>query len=586
MEIVQKQPKLNEIIKTTLRDYQSRVVTATWRWFQNNKVGNPLLKVPTGGGKTYILAQLIIDALSFRSEKKIRIIVLTQDTTLVKQNSQKFQAIAPQVDSGVFSAKLGLKQKDNQVTFASIQSVYNKDIGLYDLVIVDEAHQIPEKGDGIYRTFIKHQKANNPRVRVVGLTATDYRLSSGKLTEGKNRLFTEIAAEVTLQELLDIRYLVPIRYPKTSFTVSMQNVKLKGKDYNQDAAAKEMMLDNRTIDALTDSIKRSKKMNLTKWKIYCSNVLHCWTVHHYLEQVGITSAVIDGKTKQSDRDQILLDYSEGKYTALISCETLLTGFDEPGIDHIINLKPTTSKGRWVQLCGRGMRPNHRGEENEKMYCVLSDYTPNTELLGKADMIDYSIDYFEDKSSVHSHIVRCPDCGMALNRYDQHCDHCNFNFMYNRALIVASEAVVSHCQKSSQEIPDGLNLISIRHFDIKPIQRNGKDILQIRFFGNEALEKYNERQRPLLSEFIPFNEMNKSFLGFFTNINLNQNFSGLHSVELMKQIVSHINLPSGAIVQTNNKGYNEAVAYIKPCPLKLKLHWQYSNEEVMQKLFAA
>lgn len=578
--------KLNQVIETHLRDYQSRCVTNTWRWFRCNKVGNPLIKVPTGGGKTHILAQLIIDALSFRSEKKIRIIVLTQETTLVKQNSVKFKRIAPQVDAGVFSAKLGFRETDNQVIFASIQSIYKRDLGSFDLILIDECHQIPEQGDGMYRSFIANQKSLNPRVRVIGLTATDYRLSSGKLTEGDNRLFSEVAAEVTLEELLDLGFVVPIRYAKTAFTVSMDNVKLKGSEYNLDAAADEMMLDNRTADALNDSIARSYKLNLKKWKVYCSNVAHCWVVHDLLTELGIKCAVVDGKTKQSKRDEILLDYSNGEYTALISCETLLTGFDEPGIDHIINLKPTTSKGRWTQLVGRGMRPNNKGEADEKLECYLSDYTPNTDNLGRADMLDYSSDIIESPKHIKSRVILCKKCGLALNRYDQSCDKCGFSFVYSRILIMTSEAILSQCIKRGIEIPEDLNLVSIKSFDIRPIKKNKDIFLQLRFFGNDAFQKNCLSPRPILSEFIPFNTMDRAFVEYFTSINANDSLDGIMPNELMKKIAMNISLPQAAIVKINGNGFHQAIAYIKPCPFKIKLHWQNSNETVIENILGA
>lgn len=577
--------KLNELIKTDLRPYQSRVVTDTWHWFKRNKKGNPLIKAPTGAGKTHILAQLIIDALSFRSAKKIRIIVLTQETNLVKQNSEKFQKIAPQIDSGVFSAKLGLREKENQIIFASIQSVHSReDLGSFDLIIIDECHQIPEKGDSMYRRFIKSQKSFNNRLRIIGLTATDYRLSSGRLTQGKNPLFSEIAAEITLQELLDLEFLVPIRYIKTAFTVSMANVKLKGNEYNLDEAAKEMMLDNRTIDALNDSIARSRRLKLSKWKIYCSNVEHCWSAYKHLNSLNISCAVIEGKTKQSDRDKILLDYKNGVYTALISCQTLLIGFDEPGIDHIINLKPTTSKGRWVQLCGRGMRPNNRGMENSKKECYLSDYTPNTESLGRADMLDYSCDVIESAAHIISHVIRCPECGCALNRYDQACDSCNFEFDYTRSVIMMSESIVSQCLRRGVNIPENLTLISIKGFDVRPLNKDRSNILQLRFFGNDALQKHNEKSRPILSEFIRFDKMDRNFIEYFTNIKASEDLTGITADGLIQKISDNICLPKAAIVKANKNGYNESIAYVKPCAFKIRLHWKTENETVMKNLF--
>ncbi|MBD0788018.1 DEAD/DEAH box helicase [Vibrio sp. Y2-5] len=578
--------KLNKIIQNPLRNYQQRVVTKLWRWFKKNKIGNPLIKVPTGGGKTHILAQIVIDALSFNSTKKIRIIVLTQDTTLVKQNSEKFFKIAPSVDAGVFSAKLDRRDTENQIIFASIQSVYKRDdMGEFDLIIVDECHQIPPKGDGMYQTFISKQKVVNKKVRIVGLTATDYRLTTGKLTDGKNPLFKEVVAEVTLKELLELGFLVPIRYVKTPFTVSMDKVNVRGYDYNRDEAADVMMEDNRTDDALNDTIAKARMFGLKKWKIYCANVKHCEAVLDYLTSMGIEARVIDGNTKQKARDKILEEYRDGNFTALISCETLITGFDETAIDLIVNLKPTKSKGRWVQLCGRGMRPHLMGTKDAKKECMLLDYTENTHALGRADMIEWSTDCIESPSHLKSRVIRCPQCNVALNRYDQHCDNCDFVFDYSRPLVQASEAIVSYCAKAGYELPKGLSLFHIHTADIKPAFINKQLCLQIRFFGTEVAQKVKTSGSPFLSEFIPFTEMKEEFVTYFTDVtDINVISHLVKPQDFAREVANRIVLPEAVITKQNEFGYNYSVAYVHS--QRNKLHWQNDQETVIRDLLAA
>lgn len=586
--------KVNESVILNLRNYQKRVVNHLWHWFKSNETGNPLLKIPTAGGKTYILSQIILDALSFKSNRKIRVLILTQRTILVKQNSEKFTNLASAIDIGILSAKLNRKDLDNQVLFAGIQSIYTrKDIGTFDLVIVDECHEIPTSGDGMYKRLFQYLSTLNPKVRIVGLTATDYRLSSGKLTEGKNCLFEKVVSEVTQHELLGLGYVVPIRYAPTSFTVSMRDINVRcGNDYNKNDAALEMMKDQRTFLAINESVAISRKMNLQHWKFFCTNVTHCHEVKNHLKNLNIKSEIITGEVSQKKRNEILNKFKAGDITALLSCETLLTGFDESLIEVIINLKPTKSKGRWVQLCGRGVRPHTYNDGRKKEACLLLDYTENTLQLGRADVKEWNITSTSFQSEM-TKVEVCKHCQHKINPYSQHCDNCMKNQDEPRILKMCSEWLLRLCESRSWQLTESssIRLYEITSFKLGLLKKKGELVLDVVFFGVSAETRlkdktYREDTRPvkIIREEVSMSKLPLEFVDFFTTLEPSMISSHVSAIEFKNLVESQFVMPQAIFTSLASSGVNESLCYLIEKPKRL--HWSMSNEDVMRKIKAA
>jgi DNA repair protein RadD len=141
---------------------------------------NPCVVIPTGGGKTPVIATICSDAVTRWDG---RVLILAHVKELLEQAADKLDQICPDIHVGVYSA--GLKRRDttHAVIIAGIQSVYQKaeQLGHFDLVIVDEAHMIPMEGDGMYRRLLADMRRINPHLRVIGLTATPFRMASGPI---------------------------------------------------------------------------------------------------------------------------------------------------------------------------------------------------------------------------------------------------------------------------------------------------------------------------------------------------------------------------------------------------------------------
>ena len=91
----------------TLRPYQEECCSTFWSFVKTNKGQNPLLVLPTGTGKSVIIAELI--RKYYDIDNNASVLMLTHVSELVKQNFDKFQKLA-NIEAGIYSASIGLKE--------------------------------------------------------------------------------------------------------------------------------------------------------------------------------------------------------------------------------------------------------------------------------------------------------------------------------------------------------------------------------------------------------------------------------------------------------------------------------------------
>src|SRR5262245_9841852 len=176
-----------------LRPYQREANDAVYHHLRQYD-DNPCIVIPTGGGKTPVLATICRDAVQLWNG---RVLILAHVKELLEQAVEKLKAVAPDLPVGVYSAGLKRRDLDYAVTVAGIQSVHKKacDLGPVDLIAVDECHLIPEDGEGMYRSFLADARVINPKVRIIGLTATPFRMSSGAICKPDN-IINEVCFEI------------------------------------------------------------------------------------------------------------------------------------------------------------------------------------------------------------------------------------------------------------------------------------------------------------------------------------------------------------------------------------------------------
>lgn len=347
-----------------LRDYQQRAINELYAWFDLNKKGHPCLELPTGSGKSHIIVALCKDAI--QNWPETRILMLTHVKELIEQNAEKMWQHWPNAPLGIYSAGLKRKQLDQQITFAGIQSIRKKanEVGFVDLIIIDEAHLVNHRDAGSYRTFIEDLKQFNPDIRVIGLTATPYRLGHGLITD-EPALFQEIISPVLIEELIHKNYLAPLRSKATDLKVNVSGVHKRGGEFIEselhDAVAK---FDSE--GAVDEVIRRAEGRK--SWLFFCSGVRHAEAIRDILQDRGISAECVLGDTPKAERERILEQFKSGEITALTNANVLTTGFDHPDLDVIVMMRPTLSTALYCQMAGRGMRIKSHVDD-----CLVFDF---------------------------------------------------------------------------------------------------------------------------------------------------------------------------------------------------------------------
>jgi len=326
-----------------LRPYQRKAVELLYAYFRSNK-GNPVLEAPTGAGKSVIQAEFIRSAIE--QYPQTRVIALTHVRELIEQNARALLRAWPQGDIGIHSAALGARDTHHQVIFAGIQSAARRvnDLGYFDLVFIDECHLVPHKNDGQYRDTLARLRLFNPKLKVIGFTATPYRLGGGLLTEGEDRIFTDLIAAKTagmsISDLLDAGYLAPLTTAPVATRFSTEGVGTSKGDYVVSQLERAVTADGATERACEEVIRFGADRK--GWLLFAASVAHGEQIEAYLRERGVRIRLITGQTPEGVRGQIIDQYKRGELRALVNVGVLTTGFDAPHTDLLAFLRPTKS----------------------------------------------------------------------------------------------------------------------------------------------------------------------------------------------------------------------------------------------------
>lgn len=361
-----------------LRDYQRDALDALYGYW-NDGGGNGLIVCPTGSGKALILSKLIEELLE--DFPALRIVNVTHSATLVGQNFKEFLGLAPFAPAGIYSAGLGRRDAHAQVLFAGIQSVAKRasELGAIDLVIVDEAHAISRKADTLYGKFFASVLDANPDSRVVGLTATDYRMDSGRLTEGEGRLFDDVVYEIGIGELMDQGYLARLSTKRTDTSIDLSKVGTRGGEYIP--GQMEEAADRVVVEAVSETLAWARADNRKACLFFCSGQDNSEHVRDEIRRQGWTAESLTSRTPLGEQARILQEFRAGNLFALCSANMMTTGSNFPFVDMLAILRATKSPGLFVQIVGRGTRL-HPGKSN----CLVLDFGGNRERHGPIDKI--------------------------------------------------------------------------------------------------------------------------------------------------------------------------------------------------------
>lgn len=347
-----------------LRPYQREAAQAAMSDLACGR--NPVIELPTGTGKSVVIGEICRQFLN--TSPHARVLVLAHVGELIVQNAAWIERMVGRV--GVVSAGHARAEYGRAVTVGTIQTVANRldRIGEVDLVIIDEAHRVPLADGSQYRTTINEIRRARPAARVVGLSATPYRLDGGSLV-GQG-IFDRVCYRAELPAMWRDGYLAPLKImgsAELSRKIDAAKMGTRGGEFRSedvDAAVRPLAADTAADLALRARDRQSAI-------VFASGIDHALDLAAQLDAHGRRVACIFGETSREERARIIEGFRSKEIDTLVNVDVLTTGFDAPNVDCVAICRPTMSPSLYIQMLGRGLRlaPGKRD-------CLLLDYGCN------------------------------------------------------------------------------------------------------------------------------------------------------------------------------------------------------------------
>ena len=406
------------------RWYQSEANTAAWQYITDGR-GNPLIVLPTGAGKSIVIALLIRQAVEWGQ----RVLVVAHRKELLQQNADKIQRLTG-LKVGINSAGLNERDIDSTVICAGIQSVYRDaaEFGRRGLVVIDEAHLISDDGGSMYRQFLDGLQQHNRRLFCVGLTATPYRTGEGSLAgDGTysrqcSKLFSGICYEAKTGALIEAGFLSKLTNNPADSQADLKGVKVRGGEFvaaEMEAAFTGDKIIHAAVCELTIACEHRKSI-----LVFCAGVSHAEQVVLALRDLtGQEVGLVTGETHAMERQRVLSDFRNGTLRWCVNVDVLTTGFDAPGIDAVAVLRATMSPGLFAQIVGRGLRI-----ADGKTDCLILDFGGNLQRHGALDADDYGISKPRNSDGSEAPSKVCPKCKQEVHLSAVKCSECGHIFV--------------------------------------------------------------------------------------------------------------------------------------------------------------
>lgn len=440
-------------------DYQDEAIESVFNYFEHNG-GNPVVAMPTGTGKSVVIAFLVMRI--FARYPRQRILILTHVKELLEQNADKLYKVWPMAPVGFHSAGLGSKDTIHPIIFGGIQSVVNniEAFGYRDLILIDEAHLVSPQDTTSYRKVIDGLREMNPNIKVIGFTATPFRVGQGMITDGT--VFDDICCNMCTPEkfnwFIEQGRLSPLVPQPTRTTIDVSGVTMVRGDFKESELSKVVDRDEISRMALSETL--DKGQGRRSGIVFASGVEHAEHITAILREYGESVEVIHSKKMPAKvRAARILDHKEGRLKWLVNNGVLTTGYDNPILDIIVMLRPTMSPGLWVQMLGRGTRVAP-GKSN----CLVLDFAGNTPRLGPVN--DPKIPRTSGQGGGEVPVKMCELCGTYHHTTAKVCVMCGFEFKFQIKIEQSSGThELIKCTKPQHVSFDVLKIIYNKH--IKP-----------------------------------------------------------------------------------------------------------------------
>ena len=441
-------------------------------------------------------------AKAFGMYPNSRFLLCTHVKELISQNERAMRKIWPTAPIGVCSA--GLKRWENwcPIIYAGVASVYKRaaELGHIDLMFIDEAHLLAPNDNTMYQKLILELKVRNPYMKVIGMTATPFRMGQGYLTD--DGLFTDFSLDMTSMNdfvyFIDEGYLSNLVTPSVQNVIDVSDVRQEKYDFNQRdlqrVCDKESIIKNSLEEAY--ELGRDRK----SWMVFGAGVENCYHISERLTAMGVSNVIVHGNKKEypktdEQNDNAIKGFKSGYYRAIVNCNMLTTGFDHPKADFLIGLRPSTSVNTHVQILGRMTRPYYHPdwsheqlrlkeerfaamEAGGKKDALIADFADNISRLGPIN--DPRVPGKRGEGTGEMPLKICDNCGAANHTVAKVCAVCAEPFiMYSKLKSQASSEIVVRREG------DHITTYTDEHWTRKVhTSKAGNESLKVTYFVND------------------------------------------------------------------------------------------------------
>lgn len=456
-----------------LRPYQIEGKNKTKLKFKEGK-RRVVVVGPTGSGKSAIFTDLAVEATKRGKTTLIiadRWELLKQARSHLKKNNVHPVMITP-----------SWRGQESSCYVASIQTLRKRQMPHADLIILDEAHI------NAYSKVLE-----NPLYTmsyILGFTATPRSTAKFDLS----KFYEDMVEFASVKELIEDKWLVPAKY--FGAWEDLGKLKMKGDEYDPDELFQKFNK-RKMYDGMIDAYKLHTPG--TKAICYCINVEHAEKTTQEFNDHGVKAVLVTGETDTSVRERNFREFESGDAMVLVNVDIATKGYDYPPTQTIIINRKTKSEPLYLQIIGRGSRPNP-GKE----FFNIIDMGSNLIEHGWYDNERYWSLYPKRKSSKKkglAPIKTCGNdaCGCLVPAISRVCKFCGFVFPIEVDTLVHSEGIVEIDKNRITQIPDHLVKKKFSQMSIEELEqvrsikgyKLGWIIHQLNDRGDQALEEYRK-----------------------------------------------------------------------------------------------
>lgn len=331
-----------------------------------------MVQMPTGTGKTYVMAAVVKWFLDTYSKGEVWLIAHRKE--LVEQMEQTLDRFALE-----YGEKDEVLEEKVRIRVLSIQWL-TRNIGDLEknsfkpgMIIVDEAHHS-------LATSYQDMFIRNPKALKIGMTATPCRMKQASF----RTLFSRLITSPSIKDFILHGYLVPCNYVVIGEKSTEQQIVnlLTDRSGDGDYSVKEMEEKLNVTDVIRRLYNSVVKYAYGKKGIvYAINIAHAKAIAEYYNALGIKAVALDSKTATKTRKKAVEAFREGKLDCLVNVNLFDEGFDCPDVEYIQMARPTLSLAKYLQMVGCGLRINRK---DPKKVCMIIDNVGNYRKFGLPD----------------------------------------------------------------------------------------------------------------------------------------------------------------------------------------------------------